>query len=190
MGGISPLRRCPLRSKGSQTHTRLPSLGHQCEEEEPLHLAIKTSRDCVQDKQLLETEVLLLEGPCTDSLCNTSTGAAAWKTSGTREKLKRLTLGYGLEGQLPRGGSTGKRRCSFELSHATSPTQVGAKSVHSINLTNTVWPTLVFPWDPAPPNLLAQPEPLPAATLHKHLASAHAAAFPPNPQTSQELWLP
>lgn len=42
------LQRFLLSSEGSQLHTRLPSLGHHCWEEEPLqHLVVKVSKDSI-----------------------------------------------------------------------------------------------------------------------------------------------
>lgn len=63
-----------LRSKGSQPYTRLPSLKHQCwEEEPPQHLVVKILK--IPSVYLLEKPKHSLKGPTTDSLAQ---GHSPW----------------------------------------------------------------------------------------------------------------
>ena len=138
-----------LESKESQLHNRSSSPGFHCQEgKSPQLLATKTRGDWVGGRNCWSPNQFLLKNlnrlNCSDSLpLSSSTRVAAWKAPVVyREKLKCLT----------------SRRAEAIVPLLSPPHTEPISWCHiwdSINLANSIWPTLEIPRISAPPYLPA-----------------------------------
>lgn len=130
-----------------------------------------------------------LTGLCTNSLAlSSSTDTVVWEVSELHgEELNWLSLGQGPEGQRSVVTLWDRSSNGFHYFFVSFVVFFFHLSL-SINLANTIYLILVFPWYPTPPNPLTLIETFPRSsrtTTHSAGLGSHRA-FPKQPQAQHK----
>lgn len=193
---ISQLQRSTLRSEGPQPHTELSSLEHQCQEEEPPHLAVKNSGNSNRPGEIELRH--LLKGPAHRLTCSqtvtlgSSRGSTAQEAQETyREKLSCVAPRKVLKRKLPLYLCWAYFGAVYGWVPSCLLNSLPVRSIlklHWLSEIGLLHP--MSPLDPMPPNpQIAHRSPLPSSQPYPVPSLGHAAALSSRDQsTARTFW--